>query len=115
LGLITEEIFEKLKEILGLEADDFANRQAGVGPETGTAASNRPGASVGQISSLATAQVQDIDRVVGELTTIRIRSGQTVQLLQQLIRGGGIVGAVNNGLQIQTNSQSRSTGNVVVS
>ena len=114
LGLITQEIFETLLEILDLEKD-FFNQQRQAPPETGTAASNRPSASVGQISSLATAQVQDIDRVVGELTTIRIRSGQTVQLLQQLIRGGGIVGAVNNGLQIQTNSQSRSTGNVVVS
>jgi hypothetical protein len=110
LGLITQEIFETLLEILDLEKD-FFNQQRQAPPETG----NRPGASVGQISRLATAQVQDIDRVVGELTTIRIRSGQTVQLLQQLIRGGGIVGAVNKDLQIQTNSQFRSTGNVVVS
>jgi hypothetical protein len=112
LGLITQEIFETLLEILDLEKD-FFNQQRQAPPETGTAASNRPSASVGQISSLATAQVQDIDRVVGELTTIRIRSGQTVQLLQQLIRGGGILGALNKDLQFQTNSESRSTGNKV--
>jgi hypothetical protein len=112
-GLITQEILDQLREVLGLEADVFANRNL-VPPSNESAASAQRGGA-GQISNLATAQVQDIDRVVGELTTIRVRAGQLVQLMTALVRGGGILGVVNAGIQGQTQNQSLLNGNLVVS
>lgn len=116
MGLITEEIYEKLKEILDLEAADFANQQAQKNqPGAAMGPSQRAGGTTPQaVGSLATAQVQDIDRVVGELTTIRIRAGQLVQLMTRLVNGGGILGAVNAGLQASTDQQRLYSGDVVV-
>ena len=99
-GEITRDTFDKLIEVLRLE------QQAQTGATQTTS---------GPIQSLAAAQVQDIDRVVGELTTIRVRSGQVVSLLTQLVRGGGIIGAVNNGLQSTTSRTQVILGNTVVS
>jgi DNA anti-recombination protein RmuC len=99
-GEITRDTFDKLIEVLRLE------QQAQTGATQTTS---------GPIQSLAAAQVQDIDRVVGELTTIRVRSGQVVSLLTQLVRGGGILGAVNTGIQSQTNTQGLVNGILVVS
>jgi hypothetical protein len=99
-GEITRDTFDKLIEVLRLE------QQAQTGATQTTS---------GPIQSLAAAQVQDIDRVVGELTTIRVRSGQVVSLLTQLVRGGGIIGAVNSGLQSTTSRTQVILGNTVVS
>jgi hypothetical protein len=119
LGNITVEIFEKLRDILSLEASAFAARNdVGLPEEAGPQRFGAAGPSStggAGVLSLASASAGDIDRVVGELTSIRIRTGQTVQLLTQLIRGGGIAGAVNTDLQVQTNLQARATGRVVVS
>lgn len=114
-GEITQEIFDKLREVLGLEADVFANRNQGATDPAGASAASASRGGTGQLSNLATAQVQDIDRVVGELTTIRVRAGQLVQLMTALVRGGGILGAVNAGIQGQTQNQSLLNGNLVVS
>ena len=103
------------RSVLGLEETAFTNRNlVPPGNGAGDAASASRGGT-GQISNLATAQVQDIDRVVGELTTIRVRAGQLVQLMTALVRGGGILGAVNAGIQGQTQNQSLLNGNLVVS
>jgi hypothetical protein len=118
-GEITQEFFDQLIEVLGLEAaafnDEIAARNAGATGAGGAASGVSGSTQTGSIQALATAQVQDIDRVVGELTTIRIRVGQQVQLLQAIFRGGGIVGAVNAGLQADTSQESLFSGNVVVS
>jgi hypothetical protein len=115
-GLITQEILDQLREVLGLEADVFANRNV-VPPSNESAASTSATRSGGTqtMGSFAGAQVQDIDRVVGELTTIRVRAGQLVQLMTALVRGGGILGVVNAGIQGQTQNQSLLNGNLVVS
>lgn len=115
LGKITQEIFDRLREVLDLEAAAFGrrNEQAPLDPTSSASAVSQRG-GVGQVSNLATAQVQDIDRVVGELSTIRIRAGQLVQLMTSLVRGGGILGAVNAGIQRQTNGQSLINGDLVV-
>jgi hypothetical protein len=117
-GLITQDILDQLREVLGLEAGAFAtrNQQAGESPTFGGSANplTRSGGTQ-TLGSFAGAQVQDIDRVVGELSTIRVRSGQVVSLLTQLVRGGGILGAVNTGIQSQTNTQGLVNGNLVVS
>jgi hypothetical protein len=112
-GEITQEIFDKLIDVLGLEAAARAEAQA-LGPlATSTTGAGSAGGTQ-TLGALATAQVQDIDRVVGELTSIRLRAGQMVSLLQQLVRGGGILGAVSIGLQSETNQQQLFAGNVVV-
>jgi hypothetical protein len=117
-GLIDQALFDQIKDVLGAEATAFANRGSsseiasvtgGAGDRTRTGVGERVG-----VTALATAQVQDIDRVVGELSTIRIRTGQMVSLLQQLVSGGGILGAVNRGLQNETTSQQVRGGNILV-
>ena len=117
-GLITQEILDQLREVLGLEADVFANRNQQTGESTtfgGASTSATRSGGTQTIGSFAGAQVQDIDRVVGELTTIRVRAGQLVQLMTALVRGGGILGVVNAGIQGQTQNQSLLNGNLVVS
>ena len=114
-GEITQQIFDQLREVLGLEEIAFSNRNQGATDPAGAGAASASRGGTGQISNLATAQVQDIDRVVGELTTIRVRAGQLVQLMTALVRGGGILGAVNAGIQGQTQNQSLLNGNLVVS
>lgn len=116
LGLITQELYDQLLELLGLEATAFAdaNAQAAASPLAAsiTDTGRQQGGTLG---SFAAAQVQDIDRVVGELTTIRIRMGQLVQLMTRFTRGGGVVGAVNDSLQTDTNYQQIVSGNLVTS
>jgi hypothetical protein len=117
-GLITQDILDQLREVLGLEADAFANRNQQTGESTtfgGASNSATRSGGTQAIGSFAGAQVQDIDRVVGELTTIRVRAGQLVQLMTALVRGGGILGVVNAGIQGQTQNQSLLNGNLVVS
>jgi len=117
-GLITQEILDQLREVLGLEADAFANRNQQTGESTtfgGASTSPTRSGGTQTMGSFAGAQVQDIDRVVGELTTIRVRAGQLVQLMTALVRGGGILGVVNAGIQGQTQNQSLLNGNLVVS
>lgn len=116
LGLITQELYDTLVEILGLEATNFANRNA-IAPASPLAdgASDAGRQTSGTLGSFASAQVQDIDRVVGELTTIRIRMGQLVQYMARFTRGGGVVGAVNASLQTDTNYQQVVNGNLIVS
>jgi tape measure domain-containing protein len=115
-GEITQEIYDTLVEILGLEANAFANRNnVPPGSTASASASTGRNTQVGPLQALASAQVADIDRVVGELTTIRIRSGQLVQLMTTLVRGGGILGAVNSGLQAGASQEQLINGNVVVS
>jgi hypothetical protein len=115
LGLITEEIYEKLKEILDLEAVSFADAQAAKNAPVevpGLAPSrSRDG---GTANIFSTAAVGDIDRVVGELTTIRVRAGQLVDLMTRLVRGGGIMGVVNAGLQSSADGQRLGGGNILV-
>jgi hypothetical protein len=115
-GEITQEIFDTLLEILELEASAFGNRnnptESGAG--AGAVAASRT-TNTGPLQALATAQVADIDRVVGELTAIRVRAGQQVQLLQAIFRGGGVVGVINQSLQSDTTRQQTQQGNVVVS
>jgi tape measure domain-containing protein len=117
-GLITQDILDQLREVLGLEADAFANRNQQTGESTtfgGASTSPTRSGGTQTTGSFAGAQVQDIDRVVGELTTIRVRAGQLVQLMTALVRGGGILGVVNAGIQGQTQNQSLLNGNLVVS